>query len=119
MSKYNGVLLKIRRRFTKDEAFKFMDNELKKAKYENGILKSEVAELSSQLKKANKQLNSPKATLTKDDLKEARFIEMEKRLKAKCEKIKRLTDDVNLWRSMYLNLIAKQNRYGISDTQEP
>ncbi len=105
----NDVLLKLRRVYSKDEAFKFMDEELKKAKYENGLLKAENAEISFELKKARKILNAAKASLTKDDLKEARFVELRKQLKSKCDKIKRLTGDVNLWRSKYLNLIAKTN----------
>ncbi len=105
----NDVLLKLRRAYSKDEAFRFMDEELKKAMYENGLLKSENAEISFELKKTRKILNSAKSSLTKDDLKEARFVELRKQLKSKCDKIKRLTSDVNLWRSKYLNLIAKTN----------
>ena len=112
----DNVLLKLKRRYKENEAFLFIIQELQKAEFKNGEFISENSELKHEnhllrmenqvLKKAVKPAAPEKPKITKEDLLEARFIEVNKKLTAKGVKIKKLEDDVNLWRSKWLNLTA-------------
>lgn len=108
-----AVLLKIKRQFTHDEAIAFLQAELAKSKFKNGELLSEVAELKHtnhlqrlEIDKMGKELSKKLPKLTKEDLKEQKFIELNKKLTTQGSTIKRLREDVNLWRSKYLNLTS-------------
>jgi hypothetical protein len=107
----DNVLLKIRRDYTHDEAINFVMESLRESKFRNGELLSENAEL----KYANKlltiendllkkEINHKNPKLTKEDVKEQRFVELNKKLIANGSEIKKLKSDVDLWRSKYLNL---------------
>jgi peptidoglycan hydrolase CwlO-like protein len=106
------VLLKIKRAFTQDESVKYLMGELRKVKVEIGVKDSEISELkylNNILNIENKNLSKKiKKQLSKEDLKEERFTEMNKELDTLRRKITKLNGDVDLWRSKWLNLIAKK-----------
>lgn len=113
----SGILLKIKRAFTHDESINYLLGELKKAKFEIGVKNSEIEELKyyshileSSNKKLSKQLKRETEPLTKEDLKEQRFTEMNRELYRKRRKILKLEGDVDLWRSKWLNDVAKNSK---------
>jgi len=58
MKKFDqNILLRLRRKYSKDEAFKFVSDQLSKAQMEIGYLKSELAEL-EHVRHDNKQLKN-------------------------------------------------------------
>ncbi len=110
-----NVLLRLKREYSKDESFLFVLQELQKAEFKNGELISENAELKHtnhllrmELQGLKKGEKYEKPRITKEDLLEKRFIEMNKNLTAKGITIKRLEDAVNLWRSKWLNQNANK-----------
>ena len=106
----DAILLKIKRQFTHDEAVACLQSELKKVNFKNGELLSEIAELKDTLKRLDKKApQQPRYKLTKEDLKEERFIQLNKKLDTQGKTIKRLKGDVDLWRSKWLNLSCKTN----------
>lgn len=119
-----SVLLKIKRQFTHDEAVTFLQGELQKvqaelqaANFKKGELISEVTELKHvnqvkqlEIDKLNKQLASPRLKLTKADLKEERFIQMQKANSTLNKQIIYLKRSLNVWRNNFLELNAKVNK---------
>ena len=102
------VLLKIQRQFSRDEAIALLQAELAKAKFKNGELLSELAEVRDENKQLKKQVALQQPKLTKDDLKEQRFIELQKGLTTAGKTAKRLREEVDLWRSKFFDLQNKQ-----------
>lgn len=105
-----AVLLKIKRQFTKDEAVSVLLSELKSARFNNGELLSEVSELKNEndtlkekIKELELQLSGSRLKLTKDDLKEERFIELNKKLVTQSKTIKTLRENMNAWMNSSLS----------------
>lgn len=78
------TLIRLRREYSKDEVFSALNNRLKKIEFENGVLKSEVAELNflrSENKKLKQQIKQMESTII--DLSKNKVLSMEiKELKA-------------------------------------
>lgn len=104
------VLLKIKRQFTHDEAIAFVQNELSKARFNNGELQSEIAELKDVVRKLNRELLKPKVQLSREDLKDERIVKLNKKLSEQGEKIKKLQKEVIVWRDRYFNIKNASNQ---------
>lgn len=111
MSFEETILLSIKRKYSKNEEFSFLLDQIKKKDitiselgFRLGELKSELEELKHLLEIANKKQtkNNNQKPWTKDDY----VLNLERDLKRKMEKNSDLQQQVNKWRNMYLSLQA-------------
>lgn len=114
----DAVLLKIHRRYGKDESFKYLLDKIKKIGFENGELKSENAELAKEktdLKSAN---NSLKLYLKQKEKKHPKIVEAEwnkdafinelqETIVEKNNRLAKHKKEMEEWRYKYFDLLAK------------
>ena len=91
------ILLKLYRQYGKDEALKYLFDEISRLKFQVGELKSEVAEL--------KHMQDQPETkgITYDE----NMTELIKEKKTKAKNYTRLKKEVTEWRNKYFNIIAQ------------
>jgi hypothetical protein len=96
------ILLKLKRRYRKDEAVAFISNELQKAQVEIGILKSEKSELEQHLTEAYSIINKQRESIKRLSIK-ANDPHLQRQLSIA---LKRLVE----WRNLALSLKAKYEK---------
>lgn len=106
----DGVLLRIRRQYSHDEAVGFISQRLSEKEVEIGVLKSEIAELKFLLKRQKKtekrrvkELTKEKVDLLKQEIERLKLLVGENTDKAEIEKLKsevvKLKKEVNGYKS--------------------
>lgn len=104
------VLLSLKRRYSKDETVALLNKRLAEVEFENGILKSELAELKHELHSAKESViiegTKTKKMWLKDDL----IVQYEYQLKAANKKVKEYQKKLNEWRDRCFNLTAKYEK---------
>lgn len=117
MAKKDQVLLKLRRNYTEHEAFNYVDDLLRKAHMELGILLSEKQELEAKIVLQKSTIGNAAGHIERlkleiNDYKkglklEKRIVELTKANATRQKRLKKLDADVNLWRNKYFDLKAK------------
>ena len=97
------VLLSLRRQYSKDEAVAVISDALKKAQMENGMLKSEISELTDQVNLLKEQI--PKGF---KDLRDQQYaVELRKQIKSCQDKNKPLQESITQWQNKYFQIYQK------------
>lgn len=114
------VLLKIKRRYSKDESIKFLLDKISKISFEKGELLSEIAEMKHNHKKKIEELNAEIKRLgevptsngktKKQWAQDEMFVYMEKEAKELRQKNKELSKKNIHYRDQYFSLLAKTNK---------
>jgi uncharacterized protein YoxC len=102
MSFDDNILLRLRRRYRKDEAFDYVSQELKKAHIEIGVLKSEKQELEDRLCKMSQETQSQKKVIQKLSQK-LNDPDVQRQLQ-------KLNKSLSEWRNLALSLKAKYEK---------
>ncbi len=114
----SNILLKLHRQYTENETIALQKKEieelieeLKKSKFENGMLKSDLSEARDvlkefeiQVKKDSEKIKNYQARLGDFDK------ELQRRLKEQNNKLKKFMESSRIYQEKYLSLVAKQNK---------
>jgi hypothetical protein len=98
------ILLKIKRRFTKDEEVKLLVDKVKSLEFRIGELTSENTELWDRL-----DGHTPEVKKTAKQWKKDEYVKQLIGIVKRCRKVKlEATKDAKVWRDKYLSLLSKQ-----------
>lgn len=103
------ILLKIKRKYSKDESFALVLKKLSEAQIENGILKSELSELKEEVTKMRNSHKQEGMRTRKVWLKDDLFAELKTTLARLEQKEKILQTQANEWRDKYFALLIQNN----------
>jgi hypothetical protein len=98
MSYEDKVLLRLKRKYDRDEVIKLLQDELYKAQFKNGELISELEELKATLKKGKREF--------KEKLIDEKIEELRKGLATTRAKNTLLKKQVIEWRNKYFDILA-------------
>jgi len=101
------VLLRLRRKYSKDEIVALISKRLSEVEFENGELKSEVEELKHEANVIKNAVVTEGTKTKKLWLKDELIEQYEQRLKVEKKKKDYLEKKVSEWRDKYFQLAAK------------
>ena len=113
----NNILLSLKRKYSKSEEVAFIIDKLKNVEYENGVLKSSIAELEHNIKLRDQAISKQEQTI--DELRRKishihRDLIRENKLKTYRNQIKKLKKDKRKFQDQYLSLLHRCNNSKIN-----